>query len=52
MKEVCGLADCESYELDDFSKVWRSAGPRMKPTPGLGFGFDEQLESIKWERLF
>ena len=40
------------YEPDEFSKVWMSAGPRMKPTVGTGFGFDEILESLKWERLF
>ncbi len=50
--EVCGLSAGDAYEPDDFSSRWTSAGPRMKPTTGLGFGFDDLLESIKWERLF
>lgn len=50
--EVCGMNAGETYEKDDFSRAWVNAGPRMRPTPGLGFGFDEILESVKWERLF
>lgn len=50
--EVCGLGGGEVYVADDFSSRWIPAGPRMKPTTGTGFGFDEILESLKWERLF
>ncbi len=50
--EVCGLSSNDVYEPDDFSRQWLNKGPRMKPTTGTGFGFDEILESIKWERLF
>jgi O-succinylbenzoate synthase len=49
--EVCGLAAPEIYEPDDFSRAWSCEGPRMKPTPGTGFGFDELLEKLKWERI-
>jgi len=49
--EVCGLAATDFFELDDFSRAWRCEGPRMKPTEGTGFGFDELLESLKWDRL-
>jgi len=50
--EVCGLSAPNAYELNAFSKVWSCEGPRMKPTPGTGFGFDDLLESIRWERIF
>jgi len=50
--EVCGMNGGGIYLQDDFSKQWNSAGPRMKPTTGTGFGFDQLLESLKWERLF
>jgi O-succinylbenzoate synthase len=50
--EVCGLNGADIYQPDDFSRKWENAGARMKPTTGFGFGFDEILESIKWERLF
>jgi O-succinylbenzoate synthase len=50
--EVCGLNGGDVYQPDDFSRKWENASPRMKPTTGLGFGFDEILESLKWERLF
>ena len=51
MKEVCGLADPGLYEPTDFHRKWPSPGPRMKPTEGTGFGFDELLASISWERV-
>lgn len=49
--EVCGLGMNEIYEPNGFSKLWPSQGPRLKPTPGFGLGFDEILESIAWQRL-
>jgi O-succinylbenzoate synthase len=51
MNEVCGLAAARIYADDEFSKAWFCEGPRLKPTPGTGFGFDEILESLKWERI-
>lgn len=51
MTEVCGLAAAKIYADNAFSTAWFCEGPRMRPTPGMGFGFDEILESLKWERL-
>ena len=50
--EVCGLAATDFFAPNDFSRAWHCEGPRMKPTEGMGFGFDELLASLKWERLF
>lgn len=50
--EVGGLATPDIYVETDFSKAWNCPGPRIKPTPGFGFGFDELLETLPWERLF
>lgn len=52
LTDVCALSSHDIYEEDEFSQDWKAMGPRLKPTSGLGFGFDEQLESVKWERLF
>lgn len=50
-KEVCGLGDPGLYEVSDFHKAWPATGPRLKPTVGTGFGFDELLHSAAWERV-
>ena len=49
--DVCGLGSPFLYEPDEFSKAWSSEGPRIKPTPGMGFGFDQILQRLDWERL-
>jgi o-succinylbenzoate synthase len=49
--DVCGLSSPELYLSDEFMRVWPSDGPRLKPTPGFGFGFDQQLEALKWEQV-
>ncbi len=49
--DVCGLSNPGIYEEDEFSKVWFCDGPRLKPTSGFGFGFDQQLESVKWQKV-
>ncbi len=49
--EVCGLAATDFFELNDFSREWYCEGPRMKPTSGTGFGFDELLKGLAWEQL-
>jgi O-succinylbenzoate synthase len=41
--EVCGLAAPDVYEPDDFGRAWSCEGPRLKPPPGTGFGFDQLL---------
>jgi O-succinylbenzoate synthase len=50
--EVCGLATPDIYEPSEFDQAWSCPGPRMKPTTGLGFGFDNLLNGLKWEPLF
>lgn len=49
--DVCGLAAPDFYEQNEFSKLWYCDGPRMKPTTGFGFGFDDLLNSLNWERV-
>jgi hypothetical protein len=49
--EICGLAAPTQYPPNPFSEAWFCEGPRLKPTPGTGFGFDEILESLSWERI-
>lgn len=48
-REVCGLA--AHAKVDGFSELWHCTGPRMKPTPGIGFGFDDLLHDLRWEKL-
>lgn len=49
--DVCGLAPPDIYEPDDFMRAWGEDGPRLRPTPGLGFGFDLILDKLKWEKI-
>jgi O-succinylbenzoate synthase len=49
--EVCGVAGNEFFARDEFSRAWFCEGPRMKPTIGTGFGFDEILAGLEWEPL-
>lgn len=49
--EVCGLASSDVYEPDAFSSQWNCPGPRLKPTTGYGFGFDEILGSLSWQKI-
>ena len=49
--EVCGLGATNFFEPDLFSRAWNCPGPRMKPTVGTGFGFDDLLTTLVWERL-
>jgi o-succinylbenzoate synthase len=50
-REVCGLANTDFFEPNEFSQSWNCEGPRMKPTEGTGFGFDKLLADLQWERL-
>jgi O-succinylbenzoate synthase len=50
-KEVCGLGDPGFYQPNEFHRAWPATGPRMKPTSGTGFGFDELLAGLDWERV-
>ncbi|NJL26166.1 MAG: hypothetical protein HC902_14100 [Calothrix sp. SM1_5_4] len=49
--EVCGLGTAGIYRADAFAESWSFDGPRMKAPAGTGFGFDEILESLSWERI-
>lgn len=49
--ETCGLANSDFFAPDAFTQEWNCEGPRMKPTPGTGFGFDKLLASLQWDRL-
>lgn len=51
MTEVCGLGATDFFEPNEFSKAWHVEGPRMKPTEGTGFGFDQLLATRDWESL-
>jgi hypothetical protein len=46
-----GFAKVNSPAFKPFNAVWNWQGSQPKPAPGLGFGFDQQLEALKWERL-
>lgn len=50
LKEVGGFPQ-DLHSFKDYYHNWQSNGPRRKPTPGHGFGFDEQLHSLRWERV-
>jgi O-succinylbenzoate synthase len=52
LTEACGLAGVDAYEKDEFSRLWFCEGPRLKPTMGIGFGFNVVLEELPWERVF
>jgi O-succinylbenzoate synthase len=47
LRQVCGFSKTRGFESWD----WESVGPRRKPPSGLGFGFDDQLKSLRWERF-
>jgi O-succinylbenzoate synthase len=51
--EVCGLASHVLFEPDAFIERMRvDDDDRLVPPEGTGFGFDDLLESLPWERLF
>jgi O-succinylbenzoate synthase len=49
--EVCGLGTPDIYHPSEFDQAWDCPGPRMKPTTGLGFGFDSLLAGLKWQSI-
>lgn len=52
LAEVCGFATHVLYEEDDFIERMRTdAEGRLIPPPGTGFGFDDLLEKLPWQRL-
>ena len=46
-----GLQAAGLYAPDEFSDQIRPHGPQTIPPQGTGFGFDEQLNNIKWKTL-
>jgi O-succinylbenzoate synthase len=48
---VCGLMTHDLFEGDAFCDAMRAEGPCLLPAEGTGLGFDELLESLRWERL-
>jgi len=50
--EVCGLATHVLFEPDEFlERMQTDADGRLIPVGGSGFGFDDLLEKLPWERL-
>ena len=47
----CGLATHVLYEPDAFSERLRFEGARLVPPRGTGFGFDDLLEALPWQKL-
>lgn len=51
LTEVTGLGEVDAFAPDAFSKAWAIDGPRLRPTTGVGFGFDDALKGLKWHPL-
>lgn len=47
---IHGLASHLAYEKNAFSECF-DASPYLKPPPGTGLGFDEQLKKTAWKKL-
>jgi o-succinylbenzoate synthase len=50
LREVCGFPQ-EDKAFSDYYPNWKIDGPTRRPAPGLGFGFDDQLNSLEWEKV-
>ncbi len=46
LRQVCGFSP-----LPEFQNLWKRTGPRVCPPQGYGFGFDDCLHSVRWERV-
>lgn len=51
LKQAGGFGVVKGSAFHEFEQVWSRSSDRLKPTPGLGFGFDSQLRALTWERL-
>ncbi len=47
----CGLLSQNVYEPNEFSKDFPARGPKMLGIEGTGFGFDNILKQVRWQRL-
>ncbi len=52
LAEVCGLASHGLFEPDEFlERMKTDAEGRLQPVEGTGFGFDDLLEKLPWQRV-
>jgi len=51
LKQPCGFSIVDSKSFAPFNTLWHRQGPILKPAPGVGFGFDEALRDLKWEKI-
>jgi o-succinylbenzoate synthase len=49
--ETCGLASQNAYEPNEFSERLVMRGPKLFPLEGIGLGWGEELERLKWNSL-
>lgn len=47
----CGLLTHKCYEENLFISSVKSIGPQLLPPEGTGFGFDNLLKDLQWQRL-
>lgn len=50
LKQAGGFDRVRSSAFKPFNDIWKRQGPKLKPAPGLGFGFDSLLGDLRWER--
>jgi O-succinylbenzoate synthase len=50
-EQIHGLLSHRVYAPNRFSQKLNWIGPFFKQPPGLGFGFDEELQQVKWSWL-
>ena len=48
---TCGLITHVLFESDPFIERMRINGTRLVPPDGTGWGFDDLLESLPWQKL-
>lgn len=51
IKSTCGLITHVLYENDPFIERMRIDGTRLVPPEGPGWGFDDLLENLPWQKL-
>lgn len=47
---TCGLLSYSTYKPDSFSQQLNREGTSLKPPIGTGFGFDDLLENLPWQK--
>ena len=51
LTNLCGLRTDHLFEINAFSEVMGEWNPKWPMIPGMGMGFDQQLEKLAWTRL-